>query len=45
MNVVSSITPGTAPDSRGVWFPDDPDRVSADVFLAESAEVRLGNRP
>jgi inosose dehydratase len=37
--VSSAITIGTAPDSRGVWFPSDPEQVSPDVFLSEVAEA------
>ena len=36
---MSKITIGTAPDSWGVWFPSDPEQVSADQFLAEVAEA------
>lgn len=35
----STLTIGAAPDSWGVWFPDDPEQVSADTFLAEVAEA------
>ena len=34
-----SLTIGTAPDSWGVWFPSDPQQVSASTFLAEVAEA------
>lgn len=33
------LTIGTAPDSWGVWFPSDPEQVSADVFLREVVEA------
>nr|WP_198423585.1 TIM barrel protein [Microlunatus antarcticus] len=33
------MTIGTAPDSWGVWFPSDPEQVSADVFLREVVEA------
>jgi inosose dehydratase len=36
---VSKIILGTAPDSWGVWFPSDPQQVSADQFLKEVAEA------
>lgn len=36
---MSSITLGTAPDSWGVWFADDPAQVGADVFLREVAQA------
>ena len=36
---MSTITIGTAPDSWGVWFPNDPDQVPPEVFLAEVAEA------
>ena len=35
----STITIGTAPDSRGVWFPSDPEQVPPEVFLREVAEA------
>lgn len=35
----STITIGTAPDSWGVWFPSDPEQVTAEVFLREVAEA------
>lgn len=35
----ATITIGTAPDSWGVWFPSDPEQVSADVFLREVAQA------
>ena len=31
------LTIGTAPDSWGVWFPNDPAQVSADNFLPRSS--------
>ena len=34
---MSTIRVGSAPDSWGVWFPDDPDQTPADRFLAEAA--------
>ena len=37
--MAASITIGTAPDSWGVWFPSDPEQVSADTFLREVAEA------
>jgi len=37
--VTSTLTIGTAPDSWGVWFPSDPEQVSASQFLAEVAEA------
>ena len=33
------LTIGTAPDSWGVWFPSDPEQVSASTFLKEVAEA------
>ena len=33
------LTIGTAPDSWGVWFPDDPDQVPASTFLREVVEA------
>jgi len=36
---VSTITIGTAPDSWGVWFPNDPEQVPSEVFLREVAEA------
>ncbi len=33
---------GTAPDSWGVWFPDDPDQVPWDRFLDEAAAAGYG---
>ena len=33
------LTIGTAPDSWGVWFPSDPEQVSADVFLRQVVEA------
>ena len=35
----STITIGTAPDSWGVWFPNDPEQVPSEVFLREVAEA------
>jgi len=35
--VTSTLTIGTAPDSWGVWFPDDPEQVPASTFLEEVA--------
>lgn len=37
--MTGSLTIGTAPDSWGVWFPNDPQQVSAETFLAEVAEA------
>jgi hypothetical protein len=37
--VSSTITIGTAPDSRGVWFPSDPEQVPPEVFLREVAQA------
>jgi inosose dehydratase len=37
--VPGKLTIGTAPDSWGVWFPSDPEQVSADVFLREVVEA------
>jgi inosose dehydratase len=37
--VSSTITIGTAPDSWGVWFPNDPEQVPSEVFLREVAEA------
>jgi inosose dehydratase len=37
--VPGQLTIGTAPDSWGVWFPSDPEQVSADVFLREVVEA------
>ncbi|MDD7965288.1 sugar phosphate isomerase/epimerase family protein [Actinomycetospora lemnae] len=34
---MTSIRVGSAPDSWGVWFPDDPDQTPADRFLDEVA--------
>lgn len=34
-----TITIGSAPDSWGVWFPDDPDQTPADRFLREVTEA------
>ncbi|HWJ52152.1 MAG TPA: sugar phosphate isomerase/epimerase [Propionibacteriaceae bacterium] len=36
---MSRITLGTAPDSWGVWFPSDPEQVSAERFLDEVVEA------
>ena len=36
---MSTIRIGTAPDSWGVWFPSDPEQVSASTFLEEVAEA------
>lgn len=36
---LSRIRLGTAPDSWGVWFPDNPNQVPWDRFLAEVAEA------
>ena len=30
---------GTAPDSWGVWFPEDPNQVSAAQFLDQAAQA------
>jgi inosose dehydratase len=35
MNTGSTIRVGSAPDSWGVWFPDDPQQVSPEQFLDE----------
>lgn len=35
----SKITIGTAPDSWGVWFPNDPEQLPAATFLREVAEA------
>jgi inosose dehydratase len=40
--VTSKITIGTAPDSWGVWFPDDPEQLPASQFLREVAEAGYG---
>jgi inosose dehydratase len=37
--VSSKITIGTAPDSWGVWFPNDPEQLPAATFLREVAEA------
>ena len=37
----STITIGTAPDCRRVWFPSDPEQVLREVFLREVAEAPL----
>ncbi len=34
---MATLTIGTAPDSWGVWFPDDPEQVPASTFLEEVA--------
>jgi inosose dehydratase len=36
---LSRITLGTAPDSWGVWFPDDPHQVSWDRYLDEMVQA------
>ena len=36
---LSRLTLGTAPDSWGVWFPNDPQQVTWDVYLDEIARV------
>jgi inosose dehydratase len=40
--VTSSITIGTAPDSWGVWFADDPEQLPARQFLREVVEAGYG---
>jgi inosose dehydratase len=40
--VTSTITIGTAPDSWGVWFPDDPEQLPASQFLKEVVEAGYG---
>ena len=37
--MTGKLTIGTAPDSWGVWFPADPEQVSAATFLREVAEA------
>ena len=37
--MTSTLTIGTAPDSWGVWFPDDPEQLPASTFLQEVAEA------
>lgn len=37
--MASKITIGTAPDSWGVWFPDDPEQMPASTFLREVVEA------
>jgi inosose dehydratase len=37
--VSSTITVGTAPDSWGVWFPDDPEQILSSRFLDEVVEA------
>ncbi|NMH96950.1 TIM barrel protein [Pseudonocardia acidicola] len=39
MTDLSRLRLGTAPDSWGVWFPDDPNQVPWDRFLDEAAEA------
>ena len=39
MTDLSSLRLGTAPDSWGVWFADDPHQVTWDVYLDEIARV------
>ena len=36
---MSTITIGTAPDSWGVWFPEDPEQVPPGRFLDEVVEA------
>ena len=38
-NAISTLRLGTAPDSWGVWFPEDPHQVPWDRFLDEVAEA------
>ena len=40
--MTSTITIGTAPDSWGVWFPDDPEQLPASQFLREVVEAGYG---
>jgi inosose dehydratase len=40
--VTSTITIGTAPDSWGVWFADDPEQPPASQFLREVVEAGYG---
>ena len=35
MSRLSQLRLGTAPDSWGVWFPNDPNQVTWDVYLDE----------
>ena len=37
--MASKITIGTAPDSWGIWFPDDPEQMPASIFLREVVEA------
>ena len=37
LGIPKGVTIGTAPDSWGVWFADDPVQVPANQFLAEAA--------
>ena len=37
--IPDGVTIGTAPDSWGVWFPDDPVQVKPEVFLDEAARA------
>jgi inosose dehydratase len=39
MSDLSTLRLGTAPDSWGVWFPEDPHQVTWDVYLDEIARV------
>jgi inosose dehydratase len=39
MSDLSQLRLGTAPDSWGVWFPNDPHQVTWDVYLDEIARV------
>jgi inosose dehydratase len=39
MSDLSQLRLGTAPDSWGVWFPEDPHQVTWDVYLDEIARV------
>jgi inosose dehydratase len=39
MTDLSQLRLGTAPDSWGVWFPEDPHQVTWDVYLDEIARV------
>ena len=39
MSDLSKLRLGTAPDSWGVWFPNDPHQVTWDVYLDEIARV------
>lgn len=40
--MTSKITIGTAPDSWGVWFPEDPEQLPASQFLKEVVEAGYG---